>query len=186
MVGTNIQDLANEINISVEKLIQKCCKVGIIKTENDIVSQSEKIILLQYLNKQSFILKDNVLTLKRKIRSTLNIFSSRGKNKCVSIEIRKNKKYFKNNNINILSTQEKQKNLKKNNHIKNLKNNNKELNNHISKKSKENVNCNSIVSQKLNEYVYKSKTQNIDCTEVKHNLNHIMNTKKELQKKSKF
>ncbi|XBC38450.1 MAG: translation initiation factor IF-2 [Buchnera aphidicola (Floraphis choui)] len=94
MMEINIKNLANEMKISVEKLIQKCISAGILKDKYDYITSHEKEILDKYLKNTSSILK-NTLTLKRKTRSILNISHMGGKNKCIQVEIRKKKTYTK-------------------------------------------------------------------------------------------
>ncbi|XBC37496.1 MAG: translation initiation factor IF-2 [Buchnera aphidicola (Meitanaphis microgallis)] len=114
----NIKTLANEMKISVEKLVKKCISAGILKNKYDCITYHEKKILDKYLKNTSAILK-NTLTLKRKTRSTLSIPNIGGKNKCVQVEIRKRKTYVKHNvytkrnilqNINYVSTNNKNEN----------------------------------------------------------------------------
>lgn len=89
-----IEKLANEMKISIEKLIQQCKKAGIIKTKYNYISKYEKKVLEEYLKNINSISK-NTLILKRKTRSTLSIPNSGGKNKYIHVEIRKKKIYSK-------------------------------------------------------------------------------------------
>ncbi|PPI87933.1 translation initiation factor IF-2 [Candidatus Pantoea edessiphila] len=97
MTDVTVQSLASEIQISVDRLIKQFANAGISKSENDVVTQHEKEILLSYLNyKHGNQNNSDTLTLQRKIRSTLSIPSVGGKHKSVKIEIRKKRTYNKN------------------------------------------------------------------------------------------
>ncbi|MXP51100.1 translation initiation factor IF-2 [Pantoea sp. SoEX] len=96
MIDVTVQSLASEIQISVNRLIQQFANAGISKSENDVVTQHEKEILLSYLNhKHGNKNYSDKLILQRKIRSTLNIPSIGGKAKSVKIEVRKKHTYTK-------------------------------------------------------------------------------------------
>ena len=90
MVDVSIQSLAQELGYSVNKLIIYFQKLGVLKNINDVITQQEKIDLLNYLQKKTLILQ-------RKVRSVLNISNNKGKNKFIKVEIRKKHTYFKNN-----------------------------------------------------------------------------------------
>lgn len=95
----NIKLLANKINMTVENLISACISAGIKKTKYDFISEKEKKIVLKYI-KKNINQSNNFLTLKRKVRSTLNIASISGRKKSVPVEIRKKRTYIKLSNIN--------------------------------------------------------------------------------------
>ncbi|PPI88610.1 translation initiation factor IF-2 [Candidatus Pantoea edessiphila] len=105
MIDVTVQSLASEIQISVDLLIEQFANAGISKSEDDVVTQHEKEVLLSYLNhehgKQNYFDK---LILQRKMRSTLNIPSIGGKHKSINIEVRKkhtyNKDILENEKIN--------------------------------------------------------------------------------------
>jgi len=90
MVDVSIKSLANELGYSVNKLIFYFFKLGVLKNINDVITQKEKIDLLNYLKKETLIVQ-------RKMRSVLNVANNKGKNKAIKIEIRKKHTYFKNN-----------------------------------------------------------------------------------------
>ncbi|XBC38979.1 MAG: translation initiation factor IF-2 [Buchnera aphidicola (Melaphis rhois)] len=92
MMEISIKLLAKEMNVSIKDLIQQCINIGIIKNEHSFITYNEKKTLEKYLKKTSTISK-NVLTLKRKTRSTLHVSSSGGKHKYVHVEIRKKQIY---------------------------------------------------------------------------------------------
>ncbi|AKC31835.1 translation initiation factor IF-2 [Candidatus Pantoea carbekii] len=97
MTDVTIKSLAEEIQTPVDRLIKQFTKAGILKSENDMVSQQEKEILLLHLNRERGQIGSKKLTLQRKTRSILNISSIGGKNKSVQIEIRKKRTYVKSN-----------------------------------------------------------------------------------------
>lgn len=92
MKKVSIETLAQEVNISVENLLQQFKEAGIKKTASDFVSTEEKQQLEAFLNKGSA-----PLTVQRKTRSTLNVQTSTGKNKAVQIEVRKKRTIVKPN-----------------------------------------------------------------------------------------
>lgn len=93
-----LKSLAVKIQTSVERLIKQFADAGILKSENDKITQKEREVLLLHLNKSYGYnpLISNKLILQRKTRSTLNITNSGGKNKSINIEIRKKHTYVKN------------------------------------------------------------------------------------------
>lgn len=95
MKKVSIETLAQEVNMSVDVLLKQFSEAGIKKTASDSVSVEEKQQLEVYLNKGH---KESApLTVQRKVRSTLNVQSSTGKNKTVQIEVRKKRTIVKPN-----------------------------------------------------------------------------------------
>lgn len=92
MTDVTVESLAAEIQTTVDRLIQQFADAGIDKTAVDSVTQQEKKTLLAYLNRDRSA-APNKLTLQRKTRSTLNIFSTDGKSKSIQIEVRKKRTY---------------------------------------------------------------------------------------------
>lgn len=92
MTNVTVKSLAAEIQTPVDRLIQQFSDAGINKIAVDSVTQQEKETLLAHLNRDRST-APNKLTLQRKIRSTLNIFSTGGKSKSVQIEVRKKRTY---------------------------------------------------------------------------------------------
>jgi translation initiation factor IF-2 len=90
-----VKSLAEEIQTPVERLLQQFADAGIKKTENDVVSEKEKVTLLSHLNSDHAGGAPGKLTLKRKTRSTLSVPGTGGKNKAVQIEVRTKKTYVK-------------------------------------------------------------------------------------------
>lgn len=99
MKDKTVKLLAKEIHTSIDFLLKNFSDAGIQKTENDIITQNEKEILLTFLNKKnkSFNYTDKTLILQKKTRTILNIHSSSGKNKAINVEIRKKQFYVKEN-----------------------------------------------------------------------------------------
>ncbi|WP_340609852.1 translation initiation factor IF-2 [Xenorhabdus bharatensis] len=95
MTEVTVKLLAEEIQTSVERLIQQFTDAGIQKTATDSVSQKEKEALLAHLNREQGGTggQPGKLTLQRKTRSTLNVPSTGGKSKSVAIEVRKKRTY---------------------------------------------------------------------------------------------
>ncbi|PHM45181.1 GTP-binding protein LepA [Xenorhabdus mauleonii] len=95
MTEVTVKLLAEEIQTSVERLIQQFSDAGIQKTATDSVSQKEKESLLAHLNREQGGSggQPGKLTLQRKTRSTLNVPGTGGKSKSVAIEVRKKRTY---------------------------------------------------------------------------------------------
>ncbi|SBT82061.1 Translation initiation factor IF-2 [secondary endosymbiont of Trabutina mannipara] len=91
MTDVNMKSLAAEIQIPVDHLIKQFADAGIDKTAADSVTEMEKKIFFAYLNNRNIL--SNKLTLQHKIRSTLNISSTGGKNKSIQIEVRRKRNY---------------------------------------------------------------------------------------------
>ncbi|EMO4162088.1 translation initiation factor IF-2 [Morganella morganii] len=90
----SVKSLADEIQTSVERLVQQFADAGIKKTASDNVSQQEKEALLAHLNReQGGTSQPGKLTLQRKTRSTLSVPVTGGKSKSVNIEVRKKRTY---------------------------------------------------------------------------------------------
>lgn len=94
MTDETIKSLAEEIQTPVERLVQQFADAGIKKTVSDSVSQKEKETLLAWLNRdKESTSQPEKLTLQRKVRSTLSVPGTGGKNKSVAIEVRKKRTY---------------------------------------------------------------------------------------------
>ena len=100
MSEITVNALAQEINITTDKLLLQLKSAGIIKNLNDTVNEEEKRKLLSYL-KESHGEKASPtkLTLQRKTKSTLSISGNNGKSKNVQIEVRKKKTYIKKSEL---------------------------------------------------------------------------------------
>ncbi|VFP88336.1 translation initiation factor IF-2 [Candidatus Erwinia haradaeae] len=94
ITDVTIKLLAEEIQMPVERLVQKFSDAGIKKSIHDSVSQREKEMLLAYLN-HDYNERSGKLTLQRKTRSTLSILGTGGKSKSVHVEVRKKRIYTK-------------------------------------------------------------------------------------------
>lgn len=92
MTKVSIQALAEEIKITVDRLLQQFADAGMKKNASDFVDADEKVALLAYLSPQEASTK---LTLQRKKYSTLNVQGSGGKNKEIKIEVRKKRTFIK-------------------------------------------------------------------------------------------
>ncbi|WP_343188470.1 translation initiation factor IF-2 [Buchnera aphidicola (Neophyllaphis varicolor)] len=181
MTNISIELLAIEINISLDILLKQFSDAGIVKNKNDYVSEHEKEVLLDHLSKQRGKSLMH-MTLKRKVKSFLNISSNSGKNKSVKIEFRKNKTYLKNskllykknnkitNKINLISSSNtqnlsiKNKIIKKNHNksatdLKNLVSSKDTVNNSYNKQ-KEIINKNNLKDIQYKSKVYSSNKNN--------------------------
>ncbi|MCT4707837.1 translation initiation factor IF-2 [Enterobacteriaceae bacterium H16N7] len=94
MTDVTVKALAEEIQTSVDRLVQQFADAGIPKSADDSVSAQEKQTLLTHLNREHGSAPDK-LTLQRKTRSTLNIPGTGGKSKSVQIEVRKKRTFVK-------------------------------------------------------------------------------------------
>ncbi|EOV8879701.1 translation initiation factor IF-2 [Proteus mirabilis] len=94
MTDETVKSLAEEIQTPVERLVQQFADAGIKKTVSDSVSQKEKETSLAWLNRdKESTSQPEKLTLQRKVRSTLSVPGTGGKNKSVAIEVRKKRTY---------------------------------------------------------------------------------------------
>ncbi|AAO27061.1 translation initiation factor IF-2 [Buchnera aphidicola str. Bp (Baizongia pistaciae)] len=184
----NIQDLANEVDMSVDRLVQVCIKIGILKTKYDTITQLEKLTILNYLNENLKNSNKNVLMLKRKIRSTVKIFSSGGKNKCISIEIRKNKRYSKSNDdIKTFLEKNKDINLNKSEIVLSAKEDSKIFVSHSKDNINSNINDTCTIRKKFNKNFKKQQKINIlSEKEDKNNLDNVLNVEQGSKKKINF
>lgn len=177
MTDTTLKILSNEIKISINELIQELSNIGIVKTEQDNISEIEKNMLLKHFkSKKKFSSK--TLILQRKIRSTLSVSTIGGKNKSVQVEIRKKRTYIKNNKIEtefLSNTKKPIKSLTK----KVLSSDNKEINSFkkpiekINKIEKTHKNNSRIIEIKKNDIHHlqelnKSKKNNLFNKDEKH------------------
>ncbi|QJC29608.1 translation initiation factor IF-2 [Enterobacteriaceae endosymbiont of Plateumaris pusilla] len=197
-VVITIKSLAVEIQMSVKNLIKKFSDINIIKSENDLINQTEKEKLFIYLdNIQNNFNKK--LTLQKKIHSVLNIQNNKGQNKSVKVEIRKKKIILKNHNILSNNINKKEiKPINKNNNFLlekkqlqlNIQEKNK-INNHIGIKNKKDNIINKKIENKFkiinkkNSFIknfYNKKNSN----EKNINLNYHMKNNKVTRKKKYY
>ncbi|CAL4322950.1 translation initiation factor IF-2 [Buchnera aphidicola] len=117
MNNITLKMLANELKISVIKILEYFSNLGIKKTEEMLITNKEKKNLLDFLDqKKNFKLEKMVL--RRKKRSTINISNIYGKKKSIPIEVRETKTYFKHLNENDKFNTKKVISLKKDNNLK--------------------------------------------------------------------
>lgn len=98
MPEVQIEKLADDVGISVDKLLQQFSDAGIPKQRQDNVTESEKAALLEHLSKQhggSASTAPKKMTLQRKTTSTL----SAGKSRQVKVEVRKKRTYVKRSEV---------------------------------------------------------------------------------------
>lgn len=98
MAEVQIEKLAGDIGISVDRLLQQFADAGISKKESDLVTEDEKQTLLDHLSKQhggSGNAAPKKMTLQRKTTSTLTA----GKSRQVKVEVRKKRTYVKRSEV---------------------------------------------------------------------------------------
>ncbi|MCM2679674.1 translation initiation factor IF-2 [Echinimonas agarilytica] len=98
MSEVTINKLATDVGTSEERLVEQFKEAGITKKAGDMVTEEEKQTLLTHLNRQHGGEGDAApkrMTLRRKTKSTLEVTGSEGKNKKVTVEVRKKRTYVK-------------------------------------------------------------------------------------------
>jgi len=92
MSDISIQQLATEINVTVDRVLQQFKDAGMAKKENEMVTEAEKKKLVSFLKEEhgKQAKAPTRLTIKRKERTTI----SNGKND-VQVEVRKKRTYVK-------------------------------------------------------------------------------------------
>ncbi|GAA5213809.1 translation initiation factor IF-2 [Corallincola platygyrae] len=99
MAEVTVNKLASEINTPVDRLLQQLADAGMVKKENDVVSEDEKAKLLDHLHKQhgGDSSEPKRMTLRRTTKSTLSVpgGAGGGKSKAVQVEVRKKRTYVK-------------------------------------------------------------------------------------------
>ncbi|CAH9059756.1 Translation initiation factor IF-2 [Pseudoalteromonas sp. CIP111854] len=109
MAEVSIEKLAETIDTTVDKLLQQLNDAGITKGKDDSVTEPEKAQLLDHLSKQhggKGAEGPDRMTLQRKSKSTLSVKGSTGKEKSVSVEVRKKRTYVKKSSIDQQKEQE--------------------------------------------------------------------------------
>lgn len=97
MANLTVESLAKEVGKPVERLLEQFALAGIKKLSTDVVTETEKQTLLNFLTKQhggQNSIADKMV-LQRKKKSTLNVVSGSGKHKSVQVEVRKKRTYVK-------------------------------------------------------------------------------------------
>ena len=98
MAEVSIEKLATDIGTTVDRLVQQFKDSGVTKAAGDVVSESEKKTLLDYLSKQhggTGAEAPKKMTLQRKTTSTISL----GKSKAVKVEVRKKRTYVKRTDV---------------------------------------------------------------------------------------
>ncbi|SES85950.1 translation initiation factor IF-2 [Thalassotalea agarivorans] len=101
MAEVTVEQLAEEIGATVDKLVSQFEETGVKKVATDVVSEEEKEALLEHLKKQhgdDSAAKPNKMTLSRKKKSTL-VLGSGSKAKSVQVEVRKKRTYVKRSEL---------------------------------------------------------------------------------------
>jgi len=89
----NLNTFSQEVNLSIDRIIQIFKKIGIIKNNKDFVDDKEKVNFLKFIKNES-VNQKNAFTLKRKVHSILNISNNNGKTKSIKIEFRRKQNVF--------------------------------------------------------------------------------------------
>lgn len=95
MTSVTVTQLAQEINIPLDRLMQQLAEAELSKNSTDQVNQKEKEVLLAYLKSSHGNVAQDMFVLQRKTRSALNISSAGGKSRFVQVEVRKKRTYIK-------------------------------------------------------------------------------------------
>lgn len=97
MADVSLEKLSQDVGTPVEKLISQFAEAGITKAASDMVTESEKKELLEFLSKAhgGEGAEPRKMTLQRKTKSTLSINSGSGKAKNVQVEVRKKRTFVK-------------------------------------------------------------------------------------------
>ncbi|QCI19416.1 translation initiation factor IF-2 [Buchnera aphidicola] len=101
-----LNTFSQEVNLSIDRIIQIFKKIGIVKNNKDHIDYEEKIIFLKFI-KNELVNQKNTFTLKRKVHSILNISNNNGKIKSVNIEFRRKQNVFDEKNTNNITKNEK-------------------------------------------------------------------------------
>jgi translation initiation factor IF-2 len=97
MADVTIEKLATDVGTTVDRLVQQFSDAGITKAAGAMVTEDEKRTLLQHLSRQHGAESStpSKLTLKRKEKSTLSVSGGAGRNREVTVEVRRQKTYIK-------------------------------------------------------------------------------------------
>ncbi|ANG64931.1 translation initiation factor IF-2 [Marinobacterium aestuarii] len=100
MAEVTVQQLADVVGVSVERLLKQMQEAGIKgKADGSKVSEGERQDLLTYLKRSHGETTDSgepkKITLKRKTTSQLKVSGASGKKKTINIEVRKKRTYVK-------------------------------------------------------------------------------------------
>ncbi|PCJ50269.1 MAG: translation initiation factor IF-2 [Gammaproteobacteria bacterium] len=103
MAEVTVKELAGVIGTDTKKLISQLKDAGVkVSKADDIVTDEQKGLLLGFLKRNHGEVENSEpkrITLKRKQKSTLKISGSHGKNKTVSVEVRKKRTYVKRSDL---------------------------------------------------------------------------------------
>ncbi len=111
MTQETVEKLAEEIGTDVDRLVMQFSEAGMTKTRTDNVTDDEKAKLLAHLKERhgGGNTEPTKMTLKRKTKSTLNISNSSGRNKSVTVEVRKKRTYMKKSAVDDAAREEEEK-----------------------------------------------------------------------------
>ena len=97
MADVTIEELASDVNTTVDRIIQQFADAGIKKQAGQMVNEEEKKTLLDHLSRahggQSA--EPSKLTLVRKEKTTLSVAGGAGRNREIQVEVRKQKTFVK-------------------------------------------------------------------------------------------
>jgi translation initiation factor IF-2 len=103
MAEMTVKELAGVIGTDSKKLISQLNEAGVkVAKVDDVVTDEQKGLLLGFLKKTHGEVENSEpkrITLKRKQKTTLKVSGSHGKNKTVSVEVRKKRTYVKRSDL---------------------------------------------------------------------------------------
>jgi translation initiation factor IF-2 len=103
MAEVTVKELAEIVGTDVKKLVIQLKEAGVtVKKGDDVVTDEQKSLLLGFLKKshgEEESSEPKRITLKRKQKSTLKISGGHGRNKTVSVEVRKKRTYVKRSDL---------------------------------------------------------------------------------------
>lgn len=98
MADVNVTQFAEVVGISVERLLEQLNEAGVkIESADNTITDEEKMTLLNFLKgkHESKVSEPKKITLNRKSTSELKVTGTHGKNKSVTVEVRKKRTYVK-------------------------------------------------------------------------------------------
>ncbi|MGI5309163.1 translation initiation factor IF-2 [Rheinheimera sp. WS51] len=97
MAEVTIEKLASDVGTTVDRLVLQFAEAGIKKAAGQMVTEDEKKSLLDHLSAQhgGRSAEPSRLTLQRKEKSTLSVASGGGRNREITVEVRKQRTFVK-------------------------------------------------------------------------------------------
>ncbi|MDH5395083.1 MAG: translation initiation factor IF-2 associated domain-containing protein, partial [Gammaproteobacteria bacterium] len=100
MADVSVSQFADVVGISVERLLEQLSEAGVkVDGADSSISDEEKMTLLSFLKgkheSEGKASEPKKITLNRKSTSELKVTGTHGKNKSVTVEVRKKRTYVK-------------------------------------------------------------------------------------------